>query len=270
MGFQPVPAMRLSLLSDTHHNFGDSSEWPHPLPDHDVLILAGDISEYTDRPSDLAEVLAHYRSRTDRPILYLPGNHEFYHQEYHRTLDRIAADTKRLDIELLHCRSVQYGDVAFHGCTLWSDFSLFGAEMADVYGLYAEMSISDFRAIRYGDQPFRRTDCADLHRKERAWLEKSLERSKAPHNVVITHFAPVAQCIAARFQGDRLNPYFIAECEDLVKQFEPDLWLYGHTHQPDDFILGKTRFINNARGYPLEDSGIDFEPEKIIEVGSLD
>ena len=260
--------MRISLLSDTHHNFGDSSEWPHPLPDHDVLVLAGDISEYVDGPANLTEVLAHYRSRTDRPILYMPGNHEFYRHDYHRVLDWIRSDTQQFGIELLNCSSVRYGDVVFHGCTLWSDFTLFGPEQADLYGLYAEQSVSDFFAIGYEGRAFRRADCASLHRQERAWLEESLASSDAPHNVVITHFAPVAQCIAERYQGDRLNPYFVAGCDSLVERFEPDLWLYGHTHQADDFVLGKTRFINNARGYPHENSGSDFMPEKIIEVGS--
>ena len=260
--------MRISLLSDTHHNFGDSSEWPYPLPDHDVLILAGDISEYVDGPANLTEVLAHYRSRTDRPILYLPGNHEFYRHDYHWTLDRIRRDTDQFSIELLNCRSIRYGDVEFHGCTLWSDFTLFGAEQADLHGIYAEQSISDFYVIGFENRAFRRTDCAELHRQERIWLEESLSSSEAPCNVVITHFAPVARCIPERYLGDRLNPYFVAGCEDLVERFEPDLWLYGHTHQPDDFVLGETRFVNNARGYPREKSGIDFQPDKVLEVGT--
>lgn len=184
-------------------------------------------------------------------------------------MDRIRRDTAQLGIELLNCRRIQYGDVAFHGCTLWSGFTLFGAEQADLYGLYAEQSITDFRVIGYGDRAFRRADCAELHRQERAWLEESLASSKALCNVVITHFAPVAQCIAERYQGDRIEPYYVADCESLVVQHEPDLWLYGHTHQPDDFVLGKTRFVNNARGYPFEISDVDFNHEKIVEVESL-
>ena len=267
LGSAPAAIMRISLLSDTHHNFGDSSGWPYPLPDHDILVLAGDISEYVNSPANLTEVLAHYRSRTDQPILYLPGNHEFYRHDYHQALAWIRRDTDQFDIELLNCRSIRYGDVAFHGCTLWSDFTLFGAKQADLYGLYAEESVTDFYAIGFENKVFRHTDCAELHRQERAWLEKSLSSSEAPYNVVITHFAPVSQCIAERYQGDRLNPYFVAGCEDLAERFEPDLWLYGHTHQPDDFILGKTRFVNNARGYPRENSGIDFKPDKVLEIG---
>ncbi len=259
--------MRISLLSDTHQNFGDSSEWPHPLPDHDLLVLAGDISEYVDSPANLPDVLAHYRARTDRPILYLPGNHEFYRHDYHRTLDWIRRDAGQIGIELLNCRCVRYGEIAFHGCTLWSDFTLFGPGQADLYGLYAEQSITDFRVIGYENRAFRRSDCANLHRKERAWLEESLQSSDAPYNVVITHFAPIARCIPERYQGDRLNPYFVAGCEDVVERHAPDLWMFGHTHDAQDFTLGDTRFVNNARGYPHENTGNIFDPEKIIEVG---
>lgn len=259
--------MRLLLLSDTHQNFLHSSEWPHPLPDHEILVLAGDISEYSKHPSNLPDVLAHYRERTDKPILYLPGNHEFYRQDYHQTLDRIRTDTQRLGIELLHCRCLQFEDIAFHGCTLWSDFTLHGAAQARFYGLHAEMRVNDFRMIRYQDRPFRHTDCAELHVRERAWLQQSLADSTAAHNVVITHFAPIGRCIAPRFQGDNLNAYFVAACEDLVERFQPDLWLYGHTHQADDFELGGTRFVNNARGYPKESCAKDFKPDKVIEIG---
>ena len=259
--------MRIHLLSDTHHNFRGSCIWPYSLPDHDVLVLAGDISEYLNGPANLTEVLAHYRSRTDQPILYLPGNHEFYRHDYHRTLDWIRWDTKRFDIELLNCRRVQYGDVAFHGCTMWSDFTLFGAEQADLYGFYAERSISDFDVIGIDGRAFRRNDCAKLHRQERAWLEDSLASSETPHNVVITHFAPVAQCIPDHYRGDQMNPYYVAGCEDLIERFEPDLWLYGHIHQPDDFTLGKTRLVSNSLGYPNEKSGNDFSSDQIIRVG---
>ena len=259
--------MRISLLSDTHHDRGHSCEWPYPLPAHDVLVLAGDISEFVDRPSNLTEVLEHFRERTQKPILYLLGNHEFYRQDYEETLQRLQREADRLGIDFLHCDSVQYGDVLFHGCTLWSDFTLLGPELASESALVAEQTVGDFRLIGHKGRKFLSSDCAELHRRERAWLEESLASSNATHNVVITHFAPIAQCIGERYQGNELNPYFIAGCEDLVERFTPDLWLYGHTHNASDFTHGKTRFVNNARGYPRELDAAGFVPDKIVEVG---
>ena len=263
----PSPPMRISLLSDTHHNCEHSPEWPHPLPAHDVLVLAGDISEFVDWPSSLIAVLEHFRERTRQPILYVPGNHEFYRQDYTETLARLQRETDQLGIDLLHCRNVQHGDVLFHGCTLWSDFTLLGPELASQSGMAAEQTVGDFRLIKYEGRKFLARDCAELHRRERAWLEGSLTASTTTHNVVITHFAPIAECIGERYRGDQLNPYFIANCADLAQRFEPDLWLYGHTHTPLDFTWGKTRFVNNARGYPRELDATQFAPKKTIQIG---
>lgn len=35
----------------------------------------------------------------------------------------------------------------------------------------------------------------------------------------------------------------------IIDQYQPDLWVYGHTHQPNDQTFGKTRIISNPRGY---------------------
>lgn len=262
--------MKILLFSDTHHNFGRDSAWPHPLPEHDVLVLAGDISEYADddagnQACDLRRVLADFRARTAAPILYLPGNHEFYRQEYHAALERIERDAAALDIELLHCRSAEIGGVAFHGCTLWSDFSLADPTGYAQLRVLARTSLNDFRCIRYGDRLYGVEDCARLHRRERAWLDRALGASRAARNVAVTHFAPAAGCIAERFRGNVLNPYFVANCDDLVGRHAPDLWLYGHTHHPADFRLGATRLVNNARGYPGRERAA-FQPQKVIEL----
>ena len=37
---------------------------------------------------------------------------------------------------------------------------------------------------------------------------------------------------------------------DIIKKHQPDLWVYGHTHECDDQTIGKTRIISNQLGYP--------------------
>ena len=49
----------------------------------------------------------------------------------------------------------------------------------------------------------------------------------------------------------------------IIQERQPDLWVYGHTHECDDQRIGKTRIISNQLGYP-ERSGAfeckDFDP----------
>lgn len=265
--------MKILLYSDTHHNAWRSADWPREIPEHDVMVLAGDISEYPSRYThssySLPSVLGEIRSRTDRPILFLPGNHEFYHQEYFDLLEQMRKDTESLDIVFLHCRRVQIGDVAFHGCTLWSDFMLDGPLGQIAVVGQAKTRLVDFRYIRYQGGKYTPANCMALHRKERDWLDASLQDCNAPHKVVVTHFAPTRSCISPRYEGDSANPYFIANCDDLAVKYAPDLWLYGHTHTPADFLEEGTRFVNQARGYPGEPvPGNGFDTQKVLEVGS--
>ena len=273
--------MKLALHSDTHHNFGTSNEWPYPLPDHDVLILAGDISEFHDMPSDLDHVLRHFRERTDAPILYLPGNHEFYHQEYHQMIERLDRLCEQLDIQFLHQRSAHFGDVAFHGCTLWSDFRLYAPlmhpgldldrnrEIWESAMIDSGIQLNDFVHIRYENGTLTPKRCAALHSKERAWLAQVLATSEAPHNVVITHFVPTFRCLeGSRDQESPMCAYFAADCNDLVERYRPNLWLYGHAHHAADFSVHGTRFVNNAHGYPGIGRDTGFKPEMTLEIGA--
>ena len=64
--------MRIWILSDLHI---EQSDWdiPDPAPDFDVLIAAGDIHDpLSEGVHWLAERAA------GRPVIYVPGNHEWY------------------------------------------------------------------------------------------------------------------------------------------------------------------------------------------------
>jgi hypothetical protein len=36
----------------------------------------------------------------------------------------------------------------------------------------------------------------------------------------------------------------------VIKDRQPALWAYGHTHECDDQTIGQTRIISNQLGYP--------------------
>lgn len=56
---------------------------------------------------------------------------------------------------------------------------------------------------------------------------------------------------------------------------QPDVWIYGHTHQSDDLMMGRTRIVSNPKGYgPHPGLGLstwenlDFDPKFTIDVNS--
>src|SRR4051794_28200811 len=102
--------MKLNILSDLHLSQGDLAT---PGSDADLVILAGDIG----RPGRAIG----WASRIARPVLYVPGNHEFYGGSIEGTaaeLKRLAAGTS---IRVLDCEQAVIGGVRFLGATLWTD-----------------------------------------------------------------------------------------------------------------------------------------------------
>jgi Icc-related predicted phosphoesterase len=88
--------------------------------------------------------------------------------------------------------------------------------------------------------------------------------------VVISHHAPVINSYT-QFTGSTLTPAFNSlDMLNIIKKFQPALWVYGHTQECDDQMIGSTRIISNQLGYPdplggFECAGFD-EKDKLIEV----
>lgn len=109
---------RLLILSDLHLEFGAFSP---PAPDlYDVAVLAGDIA-----PGPKA---VHWARRdttfAGKPVVFVPGNHEFYGSERIRTLELLREHAAGSNVHLLDRDEVVIQDVRFLGATLWTDFAL--------------------------------------------------------------------------------------------------------------------------------------------------
>lgn len=102
--------MRIHLLSDLHHEF---SPFSPQVPDADVVILAGDIDVKT-------RGVAWAKQAFSGPVLYVPGNHEYYggHLSYTLQKMRMAQDDR---VRVLDRDEVIIAGVRFLGATMWTD-----------------------------------------------------------------------------------------------------------------------------------------------------
>ena len=86
-------------------------------------------------------------------------------------------------------------------------------------------------------------------------------------DVVITHWPPTKEAIHPIFEGDKYNPYFINDREDLVRTIGAKLWISGHTHEAYDYRVGITRCIGNPTGFSGEHRQSErFRPDKVVQV----
>ncbi|EHA15824.1 metallophosphoesterase [Halomonas sp. HAL1] len=253
--------MRLRILSDLHLEFFDGNR-ALPAVDADVVILAGDIHRET-------EGLAWARHRfPDRPIIYVPGNHEFYGTCMPQLREELAREAERLNIELLDNRAVTLDGVRFYGTTLWTDFALYANDPTQNPAHTESKALRympDFKIVQASPGiTFTPLASRQLHAEALAWLESQLAQPFDGPKVVISHHAPLHECIPGQYLGDALSPAFASNLPHLMGKM--NVWVHGHVHEPVDILRNGTRVIANPGGYPYEFTPELFKPDFVIDV----
>jgi predicted phosphodiesterase len=231
--------MKLHVLSDLHLSRG-----PLAIPenDADIVILAGDIA----RPK---EAIA-WASGFAKPVIYVPGNHEFYGGSIAGTVAELKRSSAATNIHVLDDGEVTIEGVRFLGTTLWTDFMLFGEGERRAAAMHeAQRFMRDFSVIRVGDALFTPQASAALFARHAAWLESKLAQPHAGPTVVITHHAPSRNSIHPRFADSLINACFVSDAERLIDGSRACLWIHGHTHDSFDYVVNGTRVLCNPRGY---------------------
>jgi predicted phosphodiesterase len=252
--------MRILYASDLHLEFRQLDPLP-AIPDpstYDLVILAGDVSTAVRGATWAIETFS------GKPIIYIPGNHEYYGYDFNLTNAAIGA-CEELD-ENFHALlpgSIFIGDTQFIGATLWTD----GNDPTLSYQPYSyiERHVNDFQLIKVGDRRWRIEDAQAAFEQHRAFIESQLQIPWEGNRVVITHFLPTRQAIAKKYENSNLNGYFASDLDDLIAKYKPTIWLFGHTHDPQQFVhsSGETVMLANPWGYPRENPGRQW---KIFEI----
>lgn len=258
--------MRLWILSDLHRGF--AVPWTPPaIPEADVAVVAGDVGEGVE--TSLAwlarEIRPHMR------VVFVAGNHEFYRGCLNDEVARGRAAAARLGIDFLEDEVTWIGDVAFAGCTLWTDYGLDGddhlaSSMADARRMLNDHRLID-RARKPRREPFLPEDAAAIHRANRIRLEALADErawTQARARVVVSHHAPAAASLDPAFAGKPLNPAFGSRLEGLVARLGAELWVHGHVHASRDHRVGRTRVVCNPKGYGAENPS--FDPGLVIDL----
>lgn len=236
--------MRIRILSDLHNEF---MEFNTVKQDCDIVVLAGDIGLGTKG------IRWAKNTFSDIPVLYIAGNHEYYGRSI-TSLDKELLDFSKSNSNIFFLQNSTFikDNVRFIGCTLWSDFQLFGPELTIACRDKSQSSINDFRKIKLtedSDSAIVPIDFIDLHLSSLAFLEETLQDDFEGKNVVITHHAPSRDSLHVNYKYDHLSSAFASSLDWFIKEQQPDLWIHGHTHHNVDYKIGKTRIISNQRGY---------------------
>ena len=232
--------MRLWIFSDLHV---DVCEWapPDPRPEHDVVVVAGDVR---DRLCE--RVLGEAT-----PVVYVPGNHDFWRTNLTTEKAKAREAAARAGITLLlDGDTAVVGNVRFVGGTLWTDYQLGGESSAAQSASAREMN--DHKRIRHGSSYHKwwTTDASLEHAKTKSRIEAALAIPHDGPTVVVTHHPPHERSL---YHGERRELIDAAYASDLSSLMTgstaPDLWIHGHVHVKRDYVVGRTRIVANPRGY---------------------
>lgn len=283
--------MKITLVSDLHLEFSDVDI--KNVNGSDVLVLAGDImvaEDLHDHPNTATLLQNHIMGTTGSRqeaavrfreflgrcsqefprVIFIAGNHEFYHGKFYSALDYLREECKAYaNIDFLEDQSLAIDGVRFVCATLWTDMN-YGDPVTK---FHVGQVLNDYRVIRNDRQNYSKLRVDDVvarHQVSRKYIMDTVAQAKEDRVVVVTHHAPSFQSIGERFRGESLvNGGYASELGGwIVDQPKIRLWLHGHVHTTNDYKIGTTRVVSNPRGYEspgyIENTGWD--PNLILEV----
>ena len=243
--------IKIQYVSDLHLEFEDNKDGlKHMDTDADVLVIAGDLDVGP-------RIFDHLISLSQkRQVVFVYGNHEFYDRKSVDGLKKkgrlVSKHNKNLHI--LDRESVIIGDTTFIGATGWIDGSFQNIDNGQ-YGKYNDFSmINGFYGLH-----------ATWGTGDRKYIRRAIASSETKHNIVITHFLPLALCISQSYSGNPYNPCFanswkwVYDCADRI-----DYWIHGHSHEFFKQEIGEVIFCRNPFGYPTE--GVNFGRNEFIKM----
>ena len=244
--------MRIAYYSDLHLEFGSLNYVKELFRKcvADVIVVAGDLMNNGEAPVFLHRL----DDLVDIPIIYVPGNHDFYYT----SKQAFAVELQRhryCNVHILNTNIVDILGVRFVGATgWWTEVS-----KRTLIAINDFFNIKDIRQNENGSA---------WGRHDRAFFERHLKNDFKGKTVCISHHAPSFKCIPDSLGWRDYNDAYANNWDELLRENGPDIWIHGHIHQQsNDFCIGSTRVVSNPYGYHSRRKlNPDFQEDCIVEL----
>jgi Icc-related predicted phosphoesterase len=257
--------MKINIMSDLHLEFGSMKV--ENKEGGDVLILSGDIG--LGHKIEEYEYFFKECSEQWKNVIYVPGNHEFYHGDIDETDDKIRdyIESNYDNIAYLNMDTIDIDEVKFIGTVLWTsmnDDDFFVKEII-------ERKMNDFLIIKNkkAKNRFLPNDSVTSFKMSLDFIEREYENSKDNHKIVVcTHHAPSMQSIHQKYRREMIMNYAYASNLEsfIIERSKIVLWTHGHVHDNFDYNVGNTRVVCNPRGYHGREVNKTFDKNLMLEI----
>jgi Icc-related predicted phosphoesterase len=258
---------KVAVFSDLHT---EHSNIKIDAKDADILVFDGDILAGPQTEAENAIEWIYSQVRDSRPCIFVAGNHEFEKMVIDDAISIMRKATEGTQIHLLHNETFDFEDIRFIGTPLFSGFNLFNNidkekkkwlfDELKVMDPLCEMEylresvmrvleglIQDFQRIRIEkDSKMTPWDMSELYFEATRFIKDALIQSREDEkkSFVITHYAPSPKSLKSSFQDDFKAPYWVNDCEHLVKM--ANIWVHGHTHRSFNYRVGDNKNLGNV------------------------
>lgn len=261
--------MKIAYCSDLHLEFGHID---FEYPDADILLLAGDICIINDLRESFCGTLAgqsyreffHAVSKRYKVVIYTPGNHDYWFSRIDEVTGKFYRFCQEESINniifnpfgIYYC----YG-VKFVYATMWTDVNKGNPVTTPVH-----RDMNDYRNISFNEsRMIRLDDILDIHQRDRDMISRGiLDHSEV---VVMTHHAPNLLSVQSTNISAIDYMYGCTDMDDIILDNpQIKLWIHGHVHEQNDYMIGQTRILSNCRGYSGYDPRTNDFEIKVLEL----
>jgi predicted phosphodiesterase len=283
--------MKIALCSDLHLEFQDiellNTEGANVLILSGDILIAEDLHQHKELPPTVTSPYATYQDLGRRQavaqrfreflarcskefphVVYVAGNHEFYHGKWKASLDHLREECDRFpNVYFLEKDIKEIDDYTFVGATLWTDMN-----KNDPLTLHSIGNMmNDFKVIRndeHGYTKLRPAHAMYRHQQTLSYFKNVIDDRKDKKIVVVGHHSPSHQSIHPDYGRDTLmnGGYHSNLDEFILDRPQILLWTHGHTHVPFDYMIGTTRIVCNPRGYAGWDPAADSFTLKFLDI----
>lgn len=260
---------KIRVLSDLHLDV--NKDYPLELEDKDTFtVICGDIAgEY--------EYAKEWLNNNIKNGIIIEGNHILYNRDglslqelYKRYQKDYTLDN---NVTFLQNNHKVIDNIVFVGCTLWTNYRLFGR----LSTWQCERYMNDFRWGCYEEcewtglnSKFIKTKLEPKHcihefYESLQYIDSVCEEYPNNKIVVVTHHCPSIKCIDKFYSNDECTPAYASNLESFIKDHSNIVcWLCGHSHNQCDFEIDGCRVVMNCRGYCYRNEDKNFNPNKTI------
>ena len=246
--------MRFQVLSDLHlERIKDKRTFLKELKSKaDVVLMAGDIMAFYDAEETVKIISEVFH---DQIVIFIAGNHEYYGTSVHKANDIFKKESNKFEnIFFLNNDYIEFNDIVVLGtCGWWDDFNHDGCRMMNDFVYIHDLNKDKKTGLIYS------TIAKDF-------LIESFEKFSNKKIIVMTHNAPLHDFIPHKYIGSPLNPFFANAWDDIIKKYQPRVWISGHLHEYKLFNKYNTLFIENSFGYYLIQENPNFDKNLVVVI----